>query len=136
MSDDDYTRPRLHRETDHIHAPWTRSEVRALNTYQRSGIFHEFTCGALVRVLPGDRQLFDGAVTVANVVAESCGAALVATADGWCCPRCGQWKQTWAHRFMAEAPSCSCPEGTDCAYPCRRAMWDAAGRALAIEAAQ
>lgn len=104
-----------------IYAPWTRSEVRALNTYQRSGIFHEFTCGAYP---PNDRQM------------EACGAALVATADGWCCPRCGRWKQTWAHQFMAEPPRCICAGGTDCAYPCPRAMWDTAGRALAIEAAQ
>lgn len=59
-------------------APWTSDEVASLNGYQISGVFHDFTC--------------DGA---------DCRARLVATADGWTCPRC-EYRQSWAHSWMAD----------------------------------
>lgn len=92
-----------------INAPWTDEQVDALNRYQRAGYFHEFTCGK-----------------------DQCRAALVAQADGWACPRC-DYRQDWAHAFMAVPPTCSC-SGEDLIetddehlWYCLRGKWDAAG---------
>lgn len=63
---------------EQIEKPFTEEQVKALNTYQASGRFHEFTCGN-----------------------DSRHRALVATADGWVCPDC-DYTQSWAHGFMAQ----------------------------------
>lgn len=60
-----------------IVAPWDKAQVDCLNAYQQSDLMHPFTCGA-----------------------DPCRAVLLATADGWICPECGEWKQNWAHDFM------------------------------------
>jgi len=62
---------------------FTPDEVKSLNEYQQSGVFHPFTCG-------GDRtdeKHLDGE------------GLLVATEDGWVCPFC-EWRQDWAHDSM------------------------------------
>ena len=64
-----------------IRAPFTIEQVVALNAYQRRGSFHPFTCGNFHE--PTD---------------------LVATLQGWRCPRC-TFTQDWAHEFMA-VPAC------------------------------
>ncbi|MEU5043193.1 hypothetical protein [Streptomyces griseorubiginosus] len=71
-----------------IRAPWTPDQVDALNAFQRRGGMHPFTCG--------------GEHTPAS-------PALVAYTDGWRCPQpygesC-DYRQDWAHAFMAEAPA-------------------------------
>lgn len=57
-------------------APFTNEQVKALNEFQNSGMFHPFTCG-------------------------KCRADLVAHQDGWHCPnpQC-DYTQDWAHDFM------------------------------------
>jgi hypothetical protein len=67
-----------------VFAPFTADQVASLNGYQRSGLFHEFTCP-----LPHP------------------GRALEATPDGWRCPgRDGggpcDYTQDWAHGWMAD----------------------------------
>lgn len=58
-----------------IKAPWTQEQVDALNNYQKSGMFHGYTCG--------------GAHEVSQL--------LVSTINGWECPlNCG-YSQDWAH---------------------------------------
>jgi hypothetical protein len=55
-------------------APWTDDQVRSLNDYQASGLFHPYTCG-------------------------NCREDLVAMRDGWTCS-CG-YTQNWAHWYTA-----------------------------------
>lgn len=66
---------------DTISTPWTEDQVASLNAFQRSGLFHPFTCNA-----EHDRR-----------------QTLVAEADGWHCPDpdCS-YTQPWAHSFMAD----------------------------------
>ena len=61
-----------------IPAPFTAEQVASINGYQKSGVFHEFTCG---KDHDGDR-------------------ALRATVDGLECPTC-DYRQFWVHEFMA-----------------------------------
>lgn len=61
---------------DKIYAPFTASEVEALNLYQVSGVFHPFTCAR-------------------------CGTNLKASREGWYCPNLDGYTQNWAHAFMA-----------------------------------
>jgi hypothetical protein len=64
---------------------FTTDEVESLNVYQKSGMFHPFTCG-------GDRtdeNHLDGE------------GLLVATEEGWYCPFC-EFRQSWAHEFMKD----------------------------------
>ena len=70
--------------SDFIVAPWTDEQVEALNRYQTSGWFHEFTCRN------------DGC-------SDECGfrPALVATNEGWICHYCS-YTQNWAHSMMLE----------------------------------
>ena len=63
-----------------VHAPFTPEQVRMLNTWQVLGIVHPFTC--------------------------TCGANLVAAADGWHCERC-PYTQDWAHGFMVDVTAIS-----------------------------
>lgn len=67
-------------------APWTTEQVVSLNGYQRARVMHPFTCGNR-----GDARH-------AQVNSEF--DVLVATVNGWICPFC-DWKQDWAHDFMA-----------------------------------
>lgn len=70
-----------------VAAPWTDDQVANLNRYQQAGVFHPYTCGRRDehRDNPG---------------------LLVAERDGWHCPAddCN-YRQTWAHPFMAAAPT-------------------------------
>jgi hypothetical protein len=72
--------------SDILAAPWNEDQVSSLNAYQACGWHHPFTCG--------EREP-DGTHHV-----------LVATSDGWQCPRCmarGEgYFQTWCHVFMAD----------------------------------
>lgn len=65
-----------------IHPPWSPSQVDALQTFQRAGFVHPFTC-------PN----------------QHAGASrdLVATVDGWICPHC-EYRQRWAYASMLGAP--------------------------------
>jgi len=56
---------------------WTEQQVKNLNDYQTSGVFHPYTCG-------GNRN------------GKSCRADLVATKDGWVCPEGCGYTQEWA----------------------------------------
>lgn len=66
---------------DRIEAPFTDEQVDALNAFQKACQFHPFTC-------PGD-----------HIVCEQ-HRELIATNDGWVC-HCGDYRQSWAHEFMA-----------------------------------
>jgi len=65
-----------------IDAPFTDSQVEALNRFQARPNVHPFTC-------PGDRS--------------DCAARreLIATPEGWVC-QCGRYTQDWAHGVMVE----------------------------------
>lgn len=73
-----------------IEAPFTPEQVVALNAYQRSGVFHPFTCGKR-HDHPADE------------IDKGC---LIATIHGWICPVCWDGSlndlQKWAHSFMAK----------------------------------
>jgi hypothetical protein len=75
-------------------APFTKAQVESLNAYQRSGVFHEFTC-------PRDHVC--GNLTPDG---DKCGmphsVALQATESGWVCPDGDGYTQDWAHGFMAD----------------------------------
>jgi hypothetical protein len=59
-----------------LRAPWPSAVVKALNETQAAGAIHPFTCGRDSKVL-------------------------VATGDGWVCPKDGcEYTQDWAHPFM------------------------------------
>lgn len=62
---------------------FTAEEVVSLNEFQRSGVFHPFTCGTKEKHGRGDAE------------------ELVATLDGWVCPSC-DYTQNWAHEFMKD----------------------------------
>jgi hypothetical protein len=65
-----------------VTAPFTDSQVAALNAFQTGGRFHPFTCPHHSHTSDGD---------------------LVATVDGWACPHPGcDYTQDWAHQFMTE----------------------------------
>jgi hypothetical protein len=59
---------------DYSYAPWTDEEVKSLNEYQACGYVHPFT---------------------------HCDHPLVATKDGWVCPKCSNSDQKWCHKWMA-----------------------------------
>lgn len=68
--------------SDRITAPWTDDQIAALNSFQRAGVMHPFTCGN-----DGHRMR----------------PTLVAELDGWRCPdESCDYRQTWAHGFMAD----------------------------------
>lgn len=73
-----------------ITVPFSDAECEALNGWQGRSDVHPYTCpadGTRDSVKHGDSRI------------------LHADPDGWWCPfhSCG-YHQTWAHRFMAEAP--------------------------------
>lgn len=53
------------------YAPWTYDEVAALDSYQKCGMFHEYTSGV--------------------------GDILIPTFDGWMDPATGEVTQRWCH---------------------------------------
>ena len=59
-----------------ITAPFSRDQVKSLNEFQQSDLFHGFTC-------PNHST-----------------NKLIATPEGWICPQI-DYKQLWAHDFMA-----------------------------------
>lgn len=67
--------------TDHAKAPFTPEQVASLNAYQVSGFMHPFTCGA-----------------------DGCrGIRLIAAENGWrCASQACDYRQDWAHEFMAD----------------------------------
>lgn len=79
---------------DRLTPPWTAEQVEALNSFQRSGQFHPFTCGS-------DRG-DDVHRRIAKERGDSDDGLLIATVDGWRCPAC-DYRQAWAHAGMAAA---------------------------------
>lgn len=76
-----------------VEAPFSPEQVEALNTYQRTGTFHPFTCG---------NERTDAAhQAYARENGDRDFGLLVATHSGWECPVC-QYRQSWAYAFMAE----------------------------------
>lgn len=69
--------------SDVIRAPFTNSQVTALNMVQQSGAIHPFTCGKRSASWHGE-------------------GVLIATKKGWVCPedRC-DYTQDWAYRDLA-----------------------------------
>lgn len=78
-----------------VSTPWTAKQVAALNRWQAAGTVHPFTCG-------NDRS--DEAHTRYADAMHIDNGQLVATADGWRCPACNNYRQNWAHDFMFEDP--------------------------------
>jgi hypothetical protein len=70
--------------SDMIKAPFTPEQVKALNYFQASGVFHPFTCANQGDALHNYEQ-----------------TNLVATWRGWICSYC-DYTQDWAHAFMAD----------------------------------
>ena len=63
-----------------ITTPFTEEQVKSLNEYQKSEHVHPYTCGN-----------------------DSCHhVPLIATKEGWTCPQCYNWTQTWCHDFTAD----------------------------------
>ncbi len=62
-----------------VFAPFTDDQVESLNGFQKSGNWHEFTCGE-------------------NHAEDN---TLIATKAGWVCPSCG-YTQDWCHSFMCD----------------------------------
>lgn len=97
-----------------IQTPFTKEQVKNLNSYQESGSFHPFTC-----INDGDelhiKYEFDkehsgndyedflkkerskGINYPEMAFTET---KLIATENGWICPVCN-YKQNWAHTFMS-----------------------------------
>lgn len=74
--------------SEKLEAPWTDEQVAALNRFQGNHIVHPFTCPA------------DG---TRDSIRHSDRRILLATNDGWVCEFGGcEYRQTWAHDFMAE----------------------------------
>ena len=56
--------------------PFDEDQIRNINEFQKSKIFHNFTCG-------------------------DCGSELVASAHGLFCQECGKLVQFWIYEFVA-----------------------------------
>jgi hypothetical protein len=67
---------------DVLVTPWTQEEVDKLNAYQKSNLFHPYTCP--VNHKGGEES-----------------RTLVATTKGWRCPTC-KYTQMWAHTMTIE----------------------------------
>lgn len=70
-----------------IRAPWSETEVAALNKFQEGAPWHPFTCP----FRDSDHEATPGRDP----------DVLEATVHGWRCPKCG-YRQDWAWGFMAE----------------------------------
>jgi hypothetical protein len=81
---------------EQIKAPFTPEQVKNLNVYQQLGHMHPFTGTGMADT--------EGHKSRSNCPDQEC--LLKATTDGWVCP-CGQYKQNWAHAFMAEPVKCA-----------------------------
>lgn len=109
-----------------VRAPWNINQIKALNAYQRLGTCHPFTCG-------------------------DCGGELVAVESGWLCVamHCCNYRQDWAHAFMADWAWVSERQGVDwkmCMEPIpsdstsppaaepRKGLWRCSGCGEALEA--
>lgn len=68
------------------YAPWTDKEVENLNIWQDSGYWHSWTCG-----------LWE---MTRKTTKEDCSGQLVATNNGWTCPKCRRYTQNFAFKFM------------------------------------
>ena len=75
-----------------VHAPFSDDQTQALNTYQRLGQFHPYTCG-------GERDDVEHHLYAAAQHHHDTGM-LVAIKTGLLCPVCG-YLQTWAHAMIA-----------------------------------
>jgi hypothetical protein len=62
-----------------IYEPFTDKQIKSINEFQRSKHWHPFTCGKV-----------------------HCDGILTATKHGVVCRKCGNWRQTWVHDFMAD----------------------------------
>jgi hypothetical protein len=62
-----------------ISAPWTDDQIASLNAYQKSGVFHEYTCRN-----------------------DGCPAFLMATPAGWVCAVSCSYTQNWAYALMTD----------------------------------
>ena len=60
--------------------PWSAEQINSLNSFQKCGRIHPFTCGN-----------------------DKCRSDLIATPSGWICPNC-PYTQDWAHDFMISFP--------------------------------
>jgi len=81
-----------------IRAPFSDEVVEKLNTYQKSGGFHQFTCcspESIPECLRAVREV-DG-----EIIEGTSDGTLVAGRDGFVCP-CGKYKQDWAYAFMVD----------------------------------
>lgn len=69
-----------------LETPWTDDQVISLNAYQHCEWHHPFTCG--------ERE------------PDNTPHVLVATNEGWHCPKCmargKKYAQNWCHAFMAD----------------------------------
>ena len=85
-------------EDNIIKAPFTKEQVENLNKYQKSNLFHPFTCCSpenISECLRATKEI-NG-----EFIKGTSDGKLIATEDGWVCP-CGKYKQNWAHKFMAD----------------------------------
>jgi len=80
---------------DKLKAPWTPSEVAALNRWQTFGRVHPFTCG--------NNRMDPAHVAYQADHPDQDFGQLVASVNGWFCPVCS-YRQTWAFHFMAYPP--------------------------------
>lgn len=60
-----------------MYVPWTQEQIDALNKWQKCGYVHPYTCGGKI----------DG---------KDCREDLIATKDGWVCPKNCGYTQNWA----------------------------------------
>ena len=98
-----------------IQTPFTSDQVESLNKYQDEGRFHPFTCvhdGDEKHILYEFYKEFPGMNYDKHITeqkskgirypeAQFTQTNLIATEGGWICPVC-DYKQNWAHNFMAE----------------------------------
>lgn len=82
---------------ERINAPFTKEQVERLNEYQTKGRFHPFTCIGQMK----EQENENGKFTERTRSECPNSGTLIATEEGWVCP-CGEYKQSWAHEFMAE----------------------------------
>lgn len=73
---------------DRITAPFTPEQVDGLNTYQKSGVMHPFTCRNRDNNHPYESEYGDHGV-------------LRARESGWYCIHC-EYTQNWAWAWMAD----------------------------------
>lgn len=66
--------------SDKVYAPFDEEQVKSINSFQREGMMHPFTCGSISE--------HDGE------------DILIAFVDGLYCPMC-DYTQDWVHDFMA-----------------------------------